>query len=63
MLGKRQNLLIPIAVVCLCLSLFMTRVDLGSGRVWVFMEGLLLGFAFALSVFRIITLALTESYE
>jgi hypothetical protein len=63
MFGRKGNLLIPVAVVCLCLSLFLTRVDLGNGRVWVFFEGLLLGFAFALSVFRLITLAMTDSYD
>ncbi len=63
MLGKKGNLLLPIAMVSLCLSLFLTRMDYGNVGGLVFLEGLLLGFAFALSVFRLITQALTDTHE
>lgn len=63
MLRQKGNLLLPIAMVSLCLSIFLTRMDFGNLRVLVFLEGLLLGFAFALSVFRLITQALTDSND
>jgi hypothetical protein len=54
MLAKHERLILPIAMVCLTLSVLLGNLFADESR-WVsFFEGLLLGLSFALSVFALI---------
>lgn len=63
MMLKNGRLLLPIALICLCLLLLLTRIDFGETRAVVFLEGIFPGLVFSLSVFRLVTILLSESHE
>ena len=57
---KNNRIVLPIAMVCLTVSILMEHLFSGGSRITLFVEGLLLGLSFALSVFALIRGALAH---
>jgi len=63
MLIKRRELLPPLAVVCVTISLLLERLGRGGIFSVPFLEGLFLGLAFAFGMANIIMMAVDRGYE
>lgn len=60
MLIKNDRMVLPIAMVCLTVSILLGHLFSDGSRWATFFEGLLLGLSFALSVFALIRSALSH---
>jgi len=59
---KNKEIILPVSIAFLCISLLLHRMSHGSS--WMnFFEGVFLGMSLALAVFAIIVGALTRSHE
>jgi len=60
LLMKHSRFVLPLAMVCLTISIMLGRLFVGEIPYGAFFEGLFLGLAFALSVFALIRSALNS---